>query len=52
MLDRDLDDAADVVVGKAVKDILPAPAGGNEVIGAEEAELVRHGATLLRARSK
>ena len=52
MLDRDLDDVADVIVGEAVKDILPAPAGGDEVVGAEKAELVRHGATLLRARSK
>ena len=25
MLDRDLDDVADVIVGEAVKDILPAP---------------------------
>ena len=53
MLDRDLDDVADVIVGEAIKDILPFPAGGDEVVGAEKTQLVRDGgATLSRARAK
>ena len=53
MLDRDLDDVANVIVGETVEDILPLPAGGDEVVGAEEAELVGDGgATLSRALAK
>ena len=52
MLDRDLDDVADVFVGERIKDILPAPAGRDEVVGTEKAELMGHGATLSRARAK
>ena len=47
MLDRDLDDVADVIVGEAIKDILPFPAGGDEVVGAEKTQLVRDGGATL-----
>ena len=47
MLDRDLDDVADVIVGEAVEDILPLPAGGDEVVGAEKTQLVRDGGATL-----